>query len=223
MGFSELRMGGVPSKAAPSRWLSRERRGRRESRVPLILVASSIAASLPQLLALGIIERSGREPRRPPLAQNLDLEGGAILEEGRLHIAQRQALAGAVAIAARGDVARELAVAIDRFAAEAIGIGPVGLDGEARQALPRACLRIGCRGLAADEIALVEPDEAAEIRFEGAVIGGEVRTPARKAFLDAAGQQRAGADMAQAQIATLAPELVIDAALIFGRHVDLIA
>src|SRR5262249_48915175 len=61
--------------------------------------------SSPHPGAVEIEARPGREQRRPALAEDLDLEPGAVLEIDWLHIAQRQALADMVAVTARRDPA----------------------------------------------------------------------------------------------------------------------
>src|SRR5579885_1735372 len=198
IGLKLLRIGAAPSGLAPIRWPSRWRRCRLGLRAPLMLLvlreqvgperksakrskgryalcvsvplwSSSHRSSLPQLLALGVVEGGGGETGGAPLAQHLHLIGGAVLEQRGLDIAQRQASAEAVAVAPRGDVARQGSVAIDRLAAEAVGA--VGLDREARHALPRRLGRLG-RGRLADEVPLVQPHEAAEAGFGRVVVGG---------------------------------------------------
>jgi hypothetical protein len=79
-------------------------------------------ASAPHPLALGIVRRGGEDARGAALADDLDLEAFSCLGRSARHIAQRQGQAHAVAVAARGHPAHDLAGVPDRLVAEGVGI-----------------------------------------------------------------------------------------------------
>ena len=101
-----------------------------------------------------------------------------------------------VAVAAGGDDTLDLAV--DEHRLVGVGVGIVRLDGEA-DALPLEPLALGLdQRLAADEVALVEPDESVQAGLERRDFRGQLGTPGPVALLQAQGVHGPGAEVGDA-------------------------
>ncbi len=75
---------------------------------------------------------------------------------------------------------------------------------------------------AADEITLVEFDEAAPIGFRRIVIGGEVAAPGAITFFHAHGMERADAEHLQAMSGTGSTQALIDMDEVVRCHIDFV-
>src|SRR5260221_280089 len=76
--------------------------------------------------------------------------------------------------------------------------GVPGLDPQRDETLRRAALAAGDQGVTADEVALVEADEAVEPGLERVVVGGDVLLPRDIALLEAEAIHRVHAEIGDA-------------------------
>src|SRR5690606_24077910 len=106
--------------------------------------------------------------RRMHLAEDLDLQTGALRGMFRPHHGERQALAHAPAIAAMGGAADKLSVPVDRLRAARIGVRHV-VHFERDVAPSEPLLALAQQCLTSDEVPLVEMHEAVEPAFPRSV------------------------------------------------------
>src|SRR4051794_8359105 len=120
----------------------------------------------PQMATFGIVGRGGEDAAGAQVADDVDGKLGANSGLLAVDVGHGQALADRVAVAAGGDEA-DAAVALPHRL-EARGVGVDGVPLERHQLLPgAAAVTLAQGGLAADELALVEGDEAVEAAHAG--------------------------------------------------------
>ena len=137
------------------------------------------------------------------------------------HVALRERAVDVVRVAARSDPADHLAVVPDRLVAEHVGVGRIDDEGHAPQLA--AVLLLARRRLAADEVVLLQVDEAAGVGLEGAVDRAKLAEPGRPVLLQPHGEERAHAEIDDAEFLARLHDLVVEPPLIFRLHPDLVA
>ena len=115
--------------------------------------------------ALRIEQRRPLRPGGSPAADDLDREAAILLRKLARHIAHRQRLVGPMGVAARRHPADHLAIMPDRLIAQHIGV--LGIDHHGQPPKCPALLPLDHRRPLADEVLLVEVDEASDIGFIG--------------------------------------------------------
>src|SRR5579883_771143 len=178
-------------------------------------------SSAPHPQALRIENRRVEPFRRAALADDLDLEPARGRRELFRNIAERQRLADAMAIAPGRHPADHFAVMPDRFVAERVGVKRV--DRESLQAQLAAALLLARRRLAADKVGLLEIDEAAEAGLVGSVDRPVLFHPGAEALFEPHAEQRAHAELLQAEALAFLQQQVIERALIFRPDPDFVA
>ena len=126
-----------------------------------------------------------------------------------------------MAVTARSHPADHAAVVPDRLVPGGIGIAR--LDREGEEAQRAAAVLLFQRRSAADEALFLQIDEAAEPGLVGTVDGPVLARPGAEALLEAHGIQCPAAEEPQVVLGARSDEQVIERALIFAGHPDLVA
>src|SRR6266568_5424497 len=134
----------------------------------------------------GVEQRLLGHAGRQPVSEVLHVHAGAGHGRGGGKPGVGDRRADAVPVRGAGDVAERDSVYVDRLLAEDDGLGIV--ENEARE-FPGGLLGAEER-VAADEVALVEPDGEPEPRLVRIVLGGHVRAPRPVALLQTQAVER---------------------------------
>ena len=147
-------------------------------------------------------------------------EFGADRGELRLHVTDRQALAQAVPVVARGGAADELAIGREnRLVAERVGIGDA-VHFERDEAERHAVLLLLLERLAAGERALVHAHEAGQPGLERRVVARQVAAPHAVGLLHAQRLHRAHAGHADAVLGARRENRVEQAVRVLDREMQ---
>src|SRR5215469_13466356 len=133
-------------------------------------------------------DRTHKQRAAPP--------AGARRGDRRRHIAEGERAPYPMAVCAGSDPADHPAVVPDGLIADCIGVSSI--DGKRDQAQFAATRPLGQRRGPADEVTLLQSDEAAETRLVGTIDRPELPRPVAEALLDAHGVERAPAEGLQA-------------------------
>src|SRR5258708_12259543 len=123
-------------------------------------------------------------------------------------------------VAARSHPADDLAIVPDRLVTD--GVRALILDDERDQPQLRHALPVAECGLASDEIALAEGEEALQPGLERRIDRPILAGPIAEALLQPHRVQRTGSEIPQAQLGAGLIEGVIDRQLIVRRYPDLL-
>ena len=154
------------------------------------------------------------------LGKDRDGQFGAVDREIGAHVAECDAFARPVRVAAGGDLANRCAAFEDRLVADDFHIG---VDDHRNETAGRGGITVLQGSRSADEVALVVGDEPVEPALPRCVVGAELAEEGAVAFLQSQRHQRAAAEVHEAEIAASFDDRFVERHLIVGRAPDFIA
>src|SRR5262249_19614592 len=161
----------------------------------------------PHACAVRVVDRGALAARTAPLTDDLDPDPVRRTGATRRDVAERERALRAVTVAAGSYPAHHPALVPDRLITDGVGITRIDREREQAQSAARGLLLD--RRRAADEIALVEIDEASEARLVRPIDGAILARPCTEALLDAHGVQRTAAEELQTLLAPGSAQQII--------------